>query len=71
MKTITITFKNFQSRMKAIETRNFKKYGESLSFASYYHYFNPCIIEICNNEFLIIDEKKYKEILHKALSNNL
>lgn len=71
MKTIIVTTKNFQSRMKAIETRNMKKRGHSLSFVSLYHYFNPCIIEICDNQYLLIDEKKYKELLRKALDDKL
>ena len=71
MKTITITRKNLQGRMKAIETRNMKKRGYSKSSVSLLHYFNPCILEIYNNEILTIDEKKYREILHKALADEL
>ncbi len=71
MKTLTITIKNFQSRMKAIETRNMKKRGHSLSSVSLLHYFNPCILEIYNNELLTIDEKEYRKILHKALADEL
>lgn len=71
MKTITRTIKNFQSRMKAIETRNMKKRGHSLSAVSLLHHFNPCILEIYDNELLVIDEEKYQEILHKALADEL
>ena len=71
MKTITRTVKNFRSRMKAIETRNMKKRGHSLSVVSLLHYFNPCIIEIYNNEILVIDEEIYQELLHKALADEL
>lgn len=70
MKTITISHKNFDVRIRTIATKGLKKYGEFLTPRSLSHYFSPCIIEIGEN-FLIIDEDKYHETRKKALSNNL
>ena len=62
MKTIGIT--NWNNRLKSIETKNIKKYGESLTWTSLERHFNDCIIQITEGT-IIFDEKKYKEIRKK------
>ena len=53
----------FDNRLKTIETKNLKKTGSSLSWASLSNDFRPCILEILMPEkVLIIDKDKYKEI---------
>lgn len=70
MKTITISQKNFDIRMRTIATKGLKKYGNFLTFGSLYHYFSPCILEI-GEDYITIDEEKYHKIRKKALANNL
>lgn len=57
----TISIKNFENRMKSLETKNIKKCGQSLTWCSLLNKFNKCIIEI-NENTIIFDEEKYKEI---------
>lgn len=64
MKEVSIT--NFENRMKTLEVRNLKKYGQSLTWTSLYNKFNACIIEI-KEKTLIFDEQKYKEIKQELL----
>lgn len=56
-----ITIKKFDSRIRKIERKNLKKYGESLTFTSLYNKFQKCVIEQREN-ILIIDDKKFQKI---------
>jgi hypothetical protein len=59
---------NFDNRLKTIETKNLKKTGSSLSWASLSNHFRPCILEILMPEkVLIVDKDKYKEIRKQVL----
>lgn len=60
----TISIKNFENRMKSLETRNIKKCGQSLTWTSLYNNFNKCIVETDENT-ITFDEDKYKEIYNK------
>jgi len=61
--TKTISYKQWDNRMKSIETKNLNKYRRSLSWVSLMHYFNTCIIET-NSSYKTIkfNEEKYKLI---------
>ncbi len=61
-----ISIENFNKRMKTIETKSIKKYGESITWVGLSHKFNSCIIEI-NDKTIIIDEDKYKKIRNSIL----
>lgn len=59
----TISIKNFENRMKSLETRNIKKYGRSLTWCSLLNKFNKCIVEVeIDKNTITFDEEKYKEI---------
>lgn len=64
MKTVSI--ENFENRMKTIETKNIKKYGESLTWVSLYNLFNKCIIEV-DEKTITFDENEYKKIRKRAI----
>lgn len=56
-----ISIKNFENRMKTLETKNTKKHGHSLTWCSLLNNFNKCIVEISEST-ITFDEEKYKAI---------
>lgn len=56
----TISIKNFDNRLKTLETKMLKKYGKSKTWVSFYNDFKKCILEVEENT-VTIDEKVYKE----------
>lgn len=58
-----VSYSNFDSRLKRIETANLKKYRKSITWCSLGSYFNPCILEAeTDNKIIVINKKKYKLI---------
>ena len=71
MKGTYITNRQFDIRLKTIETKNIKKYGSSLTATSLSNgYFRDCIICIHDDNLLEIDEDKYKEIRKRVTSED-
>lgn len=66
----TVTYTNWDNRIKSIVTKNLKKYKRSLSWASMGSYLNPCIIEL-NSSYntITFNEAKYKLIRQYLLSD--
>lgn len=66
---LCVSYAGWDSRMKAIETKNLKKYRRSLSWSSLSSYFNPCIICYNNGNAIEINQAKYKVIRNYLLSD--
>ena len=65
-----VSFKNWDNRIKTIQTQIKNKYKKFSSLNLYRHKLNECIIEIqSDNEIVIIDNNKYKEIRKYLLSD--
>lgn len=65
----TISYNNWDNRMKTIETKNLKKYGRSLSWSSLSSYFHCCIIETnIDYQTINFNEAKYKLIREYVIS---
>ena len=57
-----LTDKQWDNRIKTIATKRLKKYNKALTATSMGHYFNiSCIIELQENR-IVVDEKKYKDM---------
>lgn len=58
-----VSYRNFDKRMKNIESSNLKKYGKSRSWVNIGNYFNAAILSYYSDKKLIeINEDRYKRI---------
>ncbi len=65
----SISYKNWEKRLKTISTKNLIKYGKSKSWISLRTYFNPCVICINGSYNTVeINKEKYKLIRQYVMS---
>lgn len=61
-----MSYRNFDKRMKNIESSNLKKYGKSRSWVNLGNYFNAAILSYYSDKKLIeINEEKNKKVFNK------
>ena len=66
----TVSLQNWNNRVKTIQTKIRKEHKKYSNLGYYDHLLQPCILEYqIDNEAIVFNEDRYKEIRKEILSN--